>query len=1008
MYNNQFNNSECDIYHIDRNPKFYVSWSPQESRKLFSKRQFISPKSLSKSVPHRNKSLLRYRINRSLSFDIGSVKNNNTYKSPNSSSDSASFESDEKKLSRSAKIMRALNLNISPVNSRTKLIKKSLNFDSSPSPKRLMHKSPRSMSILSLSTPSPQLNKTLSFDTSPSCSVIISPPMSNESMDENQNQTPIQRRSVKKSLTYLTPSVKNVAGSPNTILHSSPLLRSDLKEKIDNIVQMTQTPNVHSLRRSIKSVKNLNEIMISTPRNLFYDFNEDENEEPKTPENKTRIIPESMSSIKKSHKKERTRRMECVNLQMEIKDTSGSYEEETIKLLMTDDKRPKTPQIFDKEASPTYSLNSIKQSHKKDKSKKKSYHSEDEISENESIYDYSDNLEVSIELNESFQNDDLDYRHQNLQKETEVLETDSLQQSSSSIDESMQDISNLSSNQNLEPKNEASPSSAGTRCISLTPKNNSLPPENTVRKTPENRVNFLDRILSESIKKSHKKIKDENKKKLFRPKCLHPNLEIHQNESNSNAEVTERSGTPENVNSSRQLINHFSSVKKSHKKDKHCKILTASANRMKYFTRSQRENDNSKDTGKDDNKEDHLFDGIKKLSVNDEIICCKLSPNKKLKISSELFSNKDDFNDIKELETGYESDEEEFKIFTPIKRRSIIDRRNENSDKLRTTVNPNDSNEDINENLDISRCVTPVLKWRQSPELKTYTGCHDENETDKLNNYHLSSAEDSVTTATTDNDGRVTPKNTITPEILLNVNSIKKSHKKDKRTNSLRKRISPRIASNNSNEINCKGSSQDFKVPSLDHSLNASTSSFETDDSDHFKVVNSNNPQPSTSHWNTSAESLENKVHAVSNPKKTPPNSLRIKSYMRLLQSTSIKRSHKKVRNEKKKYNNIDAGLELSDDGSIFDENDRINFMQASKIRLYSDSRDESTEDVVNMATPRIVITNEDSRINDLLEKEELRQYRLSKHFNTNVSKSFSIMKAGEGIKDGTSEVNQK
>lgn len=301
-------NDDYDLCNTETGQKFVIKWSSQDGARYLSRNRYASPRSISKSVPRRNRGVGRCNINRSLNFDIGSQRTE-SYASPNSSTGSsdASHEGDQY-LSRSAKILRALNINYSPLQA-TKIaarkINKSLNFDLSPSPKRLAGfvKNSRNNYV----SPISKINKTLNFDTSSSESNIDSVLNSSvESMDENQNQTPSQRnRSVKKSLCYLTPGSEKSLGSPVSNFHS-PSLRSGLKDKIDNIVRSNVTPNIQSLKRN--QMKNrFDDFGSSTPRNLFNDFHDDDEDDddgrPQTPENVIKIIPESMSAIKKSHRK---------------------------------------------------------------------------------------------------------------------------------------------------------------------------------------------------------------------------------------------------------------------------------------------------------------------------------------------------------------------------------------------------------------------------------------------------------------------------------------------------------------------------------------------------------------------------------------------------------------------------------------------------------------------------------------------------------------------------------
>lgn len=312
MYNNQslderiqgsVYNEGYDYRNEVSGNRYFIKWSPQEDMKFYSKSRYGSPRMLSKSMPRKNKNLARCRINRSLNFDAGIPKTNLKFKSPNTSLDSICCD-EEKQLSRSAKIMKALNFGGSPINIGKNRVNKTLNFDFSPSPKRLLHYngSPCNIVHLNLSTSSPKIGRSLNFESSPAESNISSIlGTSIDSIDENQNQTPSQRRrSVKKSLKYLTPQRKT-NDNTSDFAENSPMLRSELKEKIDNIIKIS-TPNVQLLKKSHKKPPFVKEIFVSTPRNLYNDF-EDETSVPKTPKNKIQLVPESRSAIKKSHKK---------------------------------------------------------------------------------------------------------------------------------------------------------------------------------------------------------------------------------------------------------------------------------------------------------------------------------------------------------------------------------------------------------------------------------------------------------------------------------------------------------------------------------------------------------------------------------------------------------------------------------------------------------------------------------------------------------------------------------
>lgn len=275
--------------------KYFIAWSPLEENKFSFKHRYVP---CSRSVPHKNKRLVRYRISRSLNFDASVC---------NSSSESSSFEED-KHLSRSAKIMRALNFNNSPSYYGKTKIKKSLNFNLTPSPKRFRHikKDIRKSLSLNFNPPLSVSNKFPSFDDNPSdsanSSLLFS---SSDSIDENQNETPSQQNPKEHDMIhYSTPNAK-LSKKPLCSSNFTPLLRSRLKQTIDNIVYVTTTPNSQSLKRVKNGSKYISNVSMNTSRNLLHEFHDKDDSRPCTPQNLICLIPESMSAIKRSHKKVR-------------------------------------------------------------------------------------------------------------------------------------------------------------------------------------------------------------------------------------------------------------------------------------------------------------------------------------------------------------------------------------------------------------------------------------------------------------------------------------------------------------------------------------------------------------------------------------------------------------------------------------------------------------------------------------------------------------------------------
>lgn len=284
-----------------------------------------------------------------------------------------------------------------------------------------------------------------------------------------------------------------------------------------------------------------------------------------------------------------------------------------------EESRPTTPSTtMPRYKSPQRGVNSIKQSHKKDKSKRKSFvcRSEDEMSETGSIFDYTDeaivrpenkspspgrtsNLKNSGSRNKE-QDAEMDNSSPDYKRANETL--------NSSVEEGVPMPSRCGSSPDyLSAKNKKSPGTPQSNCsrddgqgssaINIkspdTPKPNFDPatktPEriksgNTLRPvTPENRVNHLQRIMNDSIKKSHKKIKDINRKSIFKLKYNQSSVDLETAREREEAE--DRAATPENTNSSRLLLSQFSSVKKSHRKDKHRRMITGSMQRKKYLNR---------------------------------------------------------------------------------------------------------------------------------------------------------------------------------------------------------------------------------------------------------------------------------------------------------------------------------------------------------------------------------------------------------------------------------------
>lgn len=995
--------------------KFFVNVSPQNENRCFVKRSYTSPRIISKSMPWRNKGFIRYRINRSLSFDNG--KNDGLFKSPNSSSGSSSFEGD-KQLTRSAKIMRALNFNCSPFCNQRKKIKKTLNFNLTPSPKKFLnHKSSRDSTNINLTTSSPKINKTLNFDTSPSNSSTSSILLTSfESMDENQNQTPSQRNTkAKKLLNYVTPKKRMYVLSPDMDI-SSPSLRRSLKEKIDDIVQMSNSPVTHSFNRSRQLLNVSTHCNVSTPRNLYADFSDEDNERPCTPENTFSIVPESMSAIKKSHKKERSlRQMDNLSTKQASALTDPFMVEQFDDL--QPEKRPLTPPMTEKNIVSICDTNSIKQSHKKDKSKKKIsvLHSEDEFSDTGSIFDY------SIEQGNAKYEESVPYPNVSLDKSEDNImlyeaDSDNISKHSTDSSELMNNSNEIESNKivnditkvnmktssceeqicNTVSQNSISSVTAAndnTKNRPVTPnafETNSVSSVGVI--TPENRIRFLQRIQTESIKKSHKKVKDENKKKLFLPKSLDHKLEVEklninnykhseilQNKENDNQipmeencpkiQNNDRASTPENVNSSRLLLSNFSSVKKSHRKDKHNKIVSEFMRRQKYLNRdvdcnngqNEMQNDSKKKIQPEVINKSHKANvNISNVHTNDIVPHSRMSPSKR-----KIFSNlsDDDLSHLlcnsKSIQNEGESTEE-FKIFTPIKRRKSLLRTNLKSDLLfDLQSDKNDSIEENIINIDASRCITPTLRrigCAVLPDNKT--DLSKEEKSNKTTDKDINNSVIKQQSTTQDQNGRSTPTNMSTLELLPNINSIKKSHRKDKRGNGFHRGLileqEKLFLENNDHEY----SQGDHSTSTIFSKQNENKQSLAGDNIVATFKLNSARVETQSSPIAIRKNSLnsnrdidvEDMTNETTSSSKTPPNCLLAKSYIRLMQITSIKKSHKKERDRKRhKLVSPNNDSELSDDGSIFGEDEKTNTLEDSDIQNSSNKTDTDGSDYMNV-----------------------------------------------------------
>lgn len=262
--------------------------SPTEER--FLPYQFKLPRVSIKQYPRKNKFRFQYKMGKSSFFD--STSTDNSLHSPNSNLDydSCIYKS-IRILSRSAKIMRALSSPSSSFRRKDVGIRKLLNFDSTPSPKESNNY--ENSSSINTDTPSSTLNSSLTDSTDSNVPTA-------ESIDENQNQTPQQNRK------YLKISSNRIDIKENTCVGSRTSYLMSLLEK-----ERTNTDANHEISfhpfcsfNPFNNGSNGSRVIIaSTPRNLSQEFDQEIQDRPHTPENMINIIPESISAIKKSHKK---------------------------------------------------------------------------------------------------------------------------------------------------------------------------------------------------------------------------------------------------------------------------------------------------------------------------------------------------------------------------------------------------------------------------------------------------------------------------------------------------------------------------------------------------------------------------------------------------------------------------------------------------------------------------------------------------------------------------------
>lgn len=281
--------------------------------------------------------------------------------------------------------------------------------------------------------------------------------------------------------------------------------------------------------------------------------------------------------------------------------------------------------------------------------------------------------------------------------------------------------------------------------------------------------------------------------------------------------------------------------------------------------------------------------------------------------------------ELQELDTS----KEEFKIFTPLKRkRSSIASIACKEYLCFYDLSPEKNEYSEDGNISFSRCLTPV------PNFSNFCAKIKENNitTVKLDNDINNENTKEVYDSDNDVTGRLTPRNMSTTELYPNLDSIKKSHKKNKRGNISRKDftlirndhyVNERHETSMENIINETDNLSDFSndFVTVDDVINKSIHekpiSNNTEIKDSTNLVDDNQSCPNNNSKNTTV---------------TPPNCLKTKSYIKLLGETSIKRSHKKVRDKRKEELIINTN-ELSDDGSIFGDEENLIFTEDKSMR---------------------------------------------------------------------------
>lgn len=492
--------------------------------------------------------------------------------------------------------------------------------------------------------------------------------------------------------------------------------------------------------------------------------------------------------------------------------------------------------------------------------------------------------------------------------------------------------SSSAANANVSCENDVVPSTSTS---------NPAVPQNASRAvTPENHINILQQIFTESIKKSHKKVKYENKK-IFQRRSLQQKVEFIQdarNDSNiaaclSASQTSARPNTPDNINSSRLLLTQFHSVKKSHKKEKYNKKISSLAKYQKYqeFCKKNEDSMRSNRSRQAD---------ISGISYKDSSVSFELkdlpnvSPSKKQN-SPNVSAQSEACSSLcsESSSLGCKNIEDEFSI--PIKRISLrlFSSSNANTDD---SVKKSQSEQAAvtPEAVDFSRSITPIARCsRKSTGYKDALSKGDAPTDESKIDACVSRDGLANTIDPTDKNGRSTPTNMSTMELFSNIDSIKKSHKKNKHGHGIFKRGGKRPSHNQeSKNVSFANSTTATLEEQASSALQLSSASIGTgmcsnthDKDGSYEEINYDDPQPSTSRTSDSIRNITN-VTTSNILNVTPPNNVHTASFVTLYNTTSIKKFHKKERdfNAETKYILMSSEHDLSDDGSIFDEEDRL------------------------------------------------------------------------------------